>query len=273
MAEKTVIYYYSGSGNSLSASKQVAEKLGNTDIISIYNLRENPIVPEKYEHIGIVTSTWFIRPPRIVKEICEKLTFSKNKKVFIIATCGGNDGFVRIDLKEILKPKTEFPIQTFMLKMPPNHIVGFSPFPAWIVKIYLKRATKTIERITERIQSGKPTRNRKAHGRKFLTWASIHFNRSLGVDRDSVEGGFYTTEACTKCGTCEKICKNRNILFSKGKVEWGHDCQQCMACIMWCPNKAIWHPNVPKNRRRYQNPNITLDDMLRSEFLATENKE
>ncbi|MCD8249650.1 MAG: EFR1 family ferrodoxin [Lachnospiraceae bacterium] len=88
----------------------------------------------------------------------------------------------------------------------------------------------------------------------------------LGVDRDSVEGGFYTMDACTKCGVCEKLCKNGNIHLTENGVVWGHDCQQCMACIMWCPNRAIRHPNVPERRRRYHNPNITLKEMLRSEF-------
>ncbi len=40
MHEKTVIYYYSGTGNSLSVARQVAPKLGDTDFISIYNLED-----------------------------------------------------------------------------------------------------------------------------------------------------------------------------------------------------------------------------------------
>ncbi len=268
MADKNVIYYYSGSGNSLSVSKQIAQKLGNTDIISIYNLRDDPTVPEKYSRVGIVTATWFIRPPRIVKEMCEKLILSRKQKVFIIATCGGYDGYVCIDLKAILRPKTDFPIQTFMLPMPPDHIVGFSPLPDWADRIYLRHAEKAATAIAEKIKNDSPTKNRKGINRKFLNWSSNAFNSRLGVDRDSVEGGFYTTDACTRCGICEKLCKNGNIKLTEDGVVWGHDCQQCMACIMWCPNKAIWHPNVTEGRRRYHNPDVTLQEMLRSEFLA-----
>ncbi|MCC8101692.1 MAG: EFR1 family ferrodoxin [Clostridiales bacterium] len=94
----------------------------------------------------------------------------------------------------------------------------------------------------------------------------------LGVDRDSAEGGFYTSDACTKCGVCEKLCKNGNIRLTEDGPVWGHDCQQCMACIMWCPNHAIRHPNVPENRRRYQNPNVTLKDMMQSEFHIEKKK-
>ena len=108
MADKTIIYYYSGSGNSLSVAKHIGEKLGNTTLLSVYTLRDNPEVPQEYTRIGIVTATWFVRPPRIVKEVCEKLQCSRQQKIFILATCGGYDGFVCIDLKAILQPKTDF---------------------------------------------------------------------------------------------------------------------------------------------------------------------
>ncbi|MCD7746415.1 MAG: EFR1 family ferrodoxin [Lachnospiraceae bacterium] len=271
MVEKTVIYYYSGSGNSLSVAKHIGEALGNTTLLSIYTLRDDPEVPADYTRIGIVTATWFVRPPRVVKEVCEKLRCSRQQKIFILATCGGYDGYVCIDLKAILQPKTDFAVQTFMLPMPPNHIVGFSPMPDWINRIYLNHEAKASVKIAEKIQSDAPTKNRKGINRKALTWASATFNqRLLSVDRDSVEGGFYTSDACTKCGICEKLCKNDNIHMTEDGPVWGHDCQQCMACIMWCPNRAIRHPNVPEKRRRYQNPNVTLNDMMQSEFHVDE---
>ncbi len=269
MSEKTVIYYYSGSGNTLSVAKQVADKLGNTNLISIYNLRENPTVPADYARVGIVTATWFVRPPRIVKEVCEKLKISKKQKVFIIATCGGYDGFVCIDLKAILQPKTRYPVQTFMLPMPPNHIVGFSPLPPSIDRIYFHHEARATSKIAEKIRFDVPTRNRKGWPRGLLNWISRTFNlKLLGVDRDSTEAGFYTTDACTKCGACEKICKNGNIQMTENGPVWGHDCQQCMGCVMWCPNHAIRHPNIPEKRRRYHHPDITLQDMMKSEFYA-----
>ncbi len=274
MPERTVIYYYSGSGNSLSVAKKVAEKLGHTDLFSIYNLRDDARVPEKYDRVGIVSATWFVRPPRIVKEICQKLRIDRKQRVFIIATCGGYDGYVCIDLKAILQPKTDYAVQTFMLPMPPNHIVGFSPFPDWANSLYLRHEKSATTKIAERIKSNRPTRNRKGLNRKALNWVSKTFNQALlGVDRDSVEGGFYTTADCTKCGICEKICKNGNIVLTKNGVVWGHDCQQCMACIMWCPNHAIRHPNVPEKRRRYHHPDITLQDMIKSEFYAKEDSD
>ncbi len=97
MAERTVIYYYSGTGNSLSMARQVAGHLGQTDLISVYRLRDDAKVPEKYDRVGICAPTCFIQAPRIVREVCEKLEILRSQKVFILATCGASDGFLRID--------------------------------------------------------------------------------------------------------------------------------------------------------------------------------
>ncbi len=268
MEGKNVIYYYSGTGNTLSVARQVAEKLGNTDVISIYNLQDDAKVPEEYERVGICSATCFIEPPRIVKEICERLEIARSQKVFIIATCGGSDGFVRSDLKEILAPKTDFPVQTFLVRMPPNHIIGYDPRPEEEVSKTLNASKETIAKVAEDIINDAPPEELKVPDREKLINFSRENNKKLGVDRDFTGSEFYTSDACKKCGTCVQLCKYGNITLTEEGIEWGPDCQQCMACIQWCPQEAIRHPNVPEERKRYRNPEITLQDMLESEFLA-----
>ncbi len=260
--ERTVIYYYSGTGNSLSLAKQLAEKLGNTDVISIYTLREDAKVPEEYDRVGICTPTCFIQPPRIVSEICERMEIARSQKVFIIATAGGGDGFVRHDLKNILSPKTDHPVQTFMVRMPPNHIVGFDAFPDEVVADYLNKAKDAVAQIAEDIKSDAPPEEIQVPDRAELTKSSRSFNSEKGVDRDSTACEFYASDACKKCGTCVKLCKNGNITLTAEGVVWGQDCQQCMACIQWCPEEAVRHPNVPEERKHYRNPDITLEEMI-----------
>ncbi len=270
MAERTVIYYYSGTGNSLSVARQVAGHLGHTDLISIYRLRDDAKVPEEYDRVGICAPTCFIQAPRIVREVCEKLEILRSQKVFILATCGASDGFLRIDLKKTLAPKTDHPIQTFLVPMPPNHIVGFDPFPDEKVRGYLDGERERTPKISEEIRTDAPPEVIQAPDREKLTQSSRSFNSGLGVDRDSTVCEFYASAACTKCGTCVKLCKNKNITLTEDGVVWGQDCQQCMACIQWCPNEAVRHPNVPEERKRYRNPDVTLEDMLRDEFLDGE---
>ncbi len=270
MAERTVIYYYSGTGNSLSVAMQVAEKLGQTDLVSLYKLQDEAKVPEEYVRVGICTPTFFTQPPAIVKQVCEKLEILRSQKVFIISTAGGGDGFVRVDLKNILAPKTDEPVQTFFVRMPPNHIVGFDPFADDVVQGLLDQAKETTGKIAEEIKNEAPPEEIQVPDREKLTQLSRSFNSEKGVDRDSTKCEFFASDACTGCGTCVKLCKSDNITFEEGKPVWGQNCQQCMACIQWCPNKAVRHPNVPEERKQYRNPDITLQDMLQSEFPSND---
>ncbi len=154
--------------------------------------------------------------------------------------------------------------------MPPNHIVGFDPFPDDVVKECLENAKETTAKIADEIKNDAPPEDIQPPDCAKMTQASRSYNKDLGVDRDSKECEFFVLDDCKRCGTCVRICKNGNITLTEEGAVWGPDCQQCMACIQWCPNKAVRHPNVPEERKQYRNPDITLGDMLRSEFLAEE---
>ena len=69
---------------------------------------------------------------------------------------------------------------------------------------------------------------------------------------------FYTENTCNKCGKCVKVCPTKNIVVSD-KVEWGKDCTTCLACLHYCPIKAIQRGNGTKNKGRYVNPNCRVE--------------
>lgn len=52
-------------------------------------------------------------------------------------------------------------------------------------------------------------------------------------------GKFRTTERCTGCGACVRLCPLSNIRLEDGSPVWGSDCTHCMACICRCPEQAI----------------------------------
>ena len=67
------IYCFSGTGNCLAIARAVAEKLTETEVVSIMTLRDNNNIPEKYERIGFVLPTCFGHPPKVVTELGESL--------------------------------------------------------------------------------------------------------------------------------------------------------------------------------------------------------
>lgn len=74
--------------------------------------------------------------------------------------------------------------------------------------------------------------------------------------------GFSCDEVCSGCQTCVKICPVGNIELNKGKPSWKHRCEQCFACLQWCPNEAIQFREGTRGNGRYQNPLIDIEEMM-----------
>ena len=47
------------------------------------------------------------------------------------------------------------------------------------------------------------------------------------------------------------------------KPTWNHHCEQCLACIQWCPEEAIQYGKKTPQYERYHHPEIQLKDMLK----------
>lgn len=57
-----------------------------------------------------------------------------------------------------------------------------------------------------------------------------------------------------------------NIKIKDHKVEFLHKCEQCMACIQYCPNKALNYKNVTQKRKRYHHPEITAKELSKNKL-------
>jgi len=62
-----------------------------------------------------------------------------------------------------------------------------------------------------------------------------------------MDKSFFADEKCTGCRICAKICPAQNIGLVKEKPQWEHHCEQCFACIQWCPENQF---NTADIRRR-----------------------
>ncbi|WP_379134110.1 EFR1 family ferrodoxin [Paenibacillus sp. sgz500958] len=72
---------------------------------------------------------------------------------------------------------------------------------------------------------------------------------------------FKATDLCTGCGTCEKVCNCHNIQVDE-IPQWGEHCTLCLACVHYCPAKAIQYGKDTVTKGRYTNPNIKISEIV-----------
>lgn len=70
---------------------------------------------------------------------------------------------------------------------------------------------------------------------------------------------FYATNACNGCGLCQLLCPiNRIYLDVMRRPVWKGRCFQCLACLHYCPQRAIEWGNQTQSKGRYHNPLVNL---------------
>ena len=256
-----MVFYFSGTGNSLQAAKNIADYNGE-DLISVserinsgeqlfeYSLSDN-------QTIGFVFPVYAWGPPGMVLEFIDRLKFNNpsNKYIFSVATCGENIGNTMKSLDSRLAAKGMKLSAGFSLKMPNNYIIMGDVDSKEVEKEKLAAAEKTlldINRSIEKRETG-VFRVEKGFLPGLLTGVvNPLFNKNaLGTQK------FYADDNCTGCGLCEKVCNTRTIKLAK-KPLWGGKCTQCLACINYCPVKAIQYGKGTVKKGRYTNPNVRV---------------
>jgi len=78
------------------------------------------------------------------------------------------------------------------------------------------------------------------------------------LNRKSGDKDYNVSKSCIKCGICASVCPAKNIEIINGEVTFKHNCEQCLACIHWCPQKAINYKDKTQNKQRYHHPKVKL---------------
>jgi ferredoxin len=257
---KTVIYYFTGTGNSLAAAKKVAAGLGDTELIPIASLQgtEQDILPGA-DRVGIVCPVYFSGLPVMVAEFAGRLDLSRSTYTFALVTLGGSGGGSTLrQLSLILSKRPGRGLDAgFTVRMPGNYILMYGSPGGERCKRTLAAAEKRLEMIVASIERGDNQMPFSAFG--GLIHHLMYPRFAAGVhERDQA---FSVSDACTSCGICKDICPARNIDLVNGRPVWKHRCELCCGCIHLCPTQAIQAGKKTAGRARYHNPEVSVADL------------
>lgn len=258
---KSIIYYFTGTGNSLAVAKQIAAALGECELVPIASLKDTPgdIVPQT-ERVGIICPVYFAGLPASVASFAGRLDTSQIKQVFSVVTFGGSGESSTLEqLDRILKERSGRGLDYgFAVKMPGNYILMYESPAGEKRDTILAAANDTIARIGQEILEGRK-RNLPHSFIQNLIHSLMYSRFISGVHEKDRK--FSVSDACTACGTCADICPAHNIELTGGRPIWNHHCELCCGCIHLCPVQAIQAGRSTKKRQRYRNPAISIADL------------
>ena len=275
-----VIYYFTGTGNSLRAAKVIASHLGNTEIISMRcNPKDVPAIDA--DIVGFVFPVYHWTMPAPVVSFVENLDINPRAYVFVIAMPSFICGIACEKAAEILSKKGISISYGNMVKSVANYVIVYPPFP--FPKLRVPRTEKKLKRIAEDITSGEKRPYPVAS--KFIKYRRNRVMDSYLDLQKYADIPFTISEACISCGLCSKVCPCVNIELKDGKPTFLHHCAQCMACVTSCPNRAIGYDitandrkllnaaskktpivkimGLPKRRKIYRNPYVKVQELTK----------
>jgi len=256
---KTTLFYFTGTGNSLYVAKNLAQELGDTNVLSIPKL-VNSELDLSSENIGIVLPVYIMGAPLGVCKFLKRLNNLKDKYVFAITTNGGGPGNTTGQIKSILQKNGIELASGFSIKMPDN----YTPFGE---AMETTKQNELFNRQSERIKEIASAIKNKEKGpyEKNFFLLNIIFSLLYKISSPHIpkmDKKFWVDENCNGCMICKKVCHFNNIDIVDNKPSWKHNCEQCFACLQWCPQISIQHGKSTKGKKRYQNPHITLDEII-----------
>jgi ferredoxin len=256
----TIIYYFSGTGNSLAVARKIASGLGASGLVPIASLQDakGNIFPEA-DRVGIVCPVYFSGLPVMVADFAERLDLSRSTYAFAVVTMGGSGGASALrQLSGILAKRPGHGLDAgFAVRMPGNYILMYGSPGGRKRDRILAAAERKTAKIVAAIKRGDrhipvPLFSRMIHRLMYSRFAAGVHER----DRE-----FSVSDACTSCGACAAICPAGNIELVEGRPVWKHRCELCCGCIHLCPTQAIQAGKKTVGRPRYHHPGVTVAEL------------
>lgn len=256
----TTIFYYTGTGNSLWVARRIAELLGRAELCAISAWKGNGSTFES-ETLGLIFPVYIWGVPAPVLRFIEALKGARSQYVFAVAVNGGQVSNTLVQLHRAMAVHGLQLSSGFQITMPSNYIPWGGPGPKKEQYRRFHEAQEKISRIAHVIRNGQCLPVEKGPLWQRILFTAIYrmtFPRVPAMDRP-----FNADDRCNGCGVCLKVCPCGNITISEGRPVWNHQCEQCFACLQWCPQEAIQYGRRTVNFERYHHPEVELKDILK----------
>jgi len=274
--ERHVIFFFTGTGNSLKSALTIARKLegseDNPNEVRIVCM--GPDEPFSFgdtagslaREVGSVDSIGFVFPchfwsiPQRVLEFVRTLDLSgqQNAYCYAVVTCGGYSFGTLDQLNAVLTEKGHALDYGAALKAFSTYVIGY------------RMASDKLSEKTALLKSGLEPVIADISSHHTMAFKPLGVISKMKIkaidssDTKKADANYVVSNACAGCGQCTEICSVSNITLEGDppRPRWQHRCTQCLACLHLCPNEAINFGSKTRGRGRYKHPEITVQMLI-----------
>jgi len=256
---KTEIYFYTGTGNSYWASRCLAADLGGAETHPmLWNDGETVITSA--DAVGLIFPVHIWGLPRRVIAFAGSLAKDPTKYYFAMAVNAGQVAATLLQLEKLMRSAGLTLASGFNIIMPSNYIPWGGPGTKEEIASRIGTSREKIKQIAAVVASRRRQPVERGPLWQNLLLSGLFYRLSF-PHIPELDKNFWTDEQCNGCGICETLCPCGNIEMNNGRPAWLRRCEQCLACIQWCPRKAIQYGSKTPKYERYHHPEIKLHDM------------
>ncbi len=244
-----MVIYYSGTGNSRYIAELLAVRLGDELVCAndyIKAEKRGEFCSEKPYVFVFPTYAW--RVPRVFEDFYTQGAFTGNTKAYFVMTCGDSIGSAGYFLEKLCQMQLMSYMGVYEVRMPENYVARFRVPSKEEQEKIIAAAERKIPIISKYIREQedfpKPDGKQAA---AFTTQVITPVFYLFGVK----DKGFRSTDRCTGCGECVRLCPLNNITLKEGRPAYRGNCTHCMACISGCPAEAIEYKRRTVGKPRY----------------------
>lgn len=245
------IYYFTGTGNSYTVAKGIADGLGARLVPMASAVKEDEITIDT-ECTGIVFPIYYVDTPNIVRHFIPKLKGLSGKYIFVVCTYGGGRGRAVRTVRELLTQNGGELAAAYGVHMPQNAFLKpkedndalyekMGPMVASICDrtVQRKKGFRASEGMLDLVlRPLVPVFKSVFHNYLARTYQGTEDKSEMEMIYH-LDSTFCANDRCTGCGLCASVCPVQNITMDAGRPVWNHRCENCLMCYNLCPNKAI----------------------------------
>ena len=255
----TRIHWFSATGNTWAAAAGLANRLSARGE-SVSLLPMSQAAQDQAQRVIFAFPLFYLCYPQSVRDFLVSYPFDPAVEYGFLVTRGFRGmGGVLQEGRHDLKARNARLAWGIYLDMPNNDVVLFAPHQESKAQAKLARTEIKLNAAADSILNGSISFDAEPFGLLRATRTSAYQERIRHAHRQ-----WFASQSCTGRGICAKLCPLDCLSLVDGRPVWQSGCQECEACVNWCPVQAIQYRGArTESKSRYTHPAASWKDIAR----------